>query len=106
MIEAVGQWLIWSAATPAWAYAGAVLTGAGYSLAFPAFGVEAVRRVPAAIRGTVTGAYVAFLDVALGLGSPAAGWLAGLRGYDAVFALGGGCALAALAVGVALRRKG
>ncbi|WP_313624698.1 arabinose transporter [Achromobacter sp.] len=106
LIEAFGQGLIWSAATPAWAYAGAVLTGAGYSLAFPAFCVEAVRRVPAAIRGTAMGAYVAFLDVALGLGSPAAGWVAGLRGYDAVFALGGACALAALAVGVALRRKG
>lgn len=105
LIEAVGQWLIWGSDAPVWAYVGAVLTGAGYSLAFPAFGVEAVRRVPAASRGTAMGAYVAFLDVALGFGSPAAGWMAGQRGYESVFALGGTCALAALAVGVALRRK-
>ncbi len=105
LIEAAGLWLIWGGGAPAWAYAGAVLTGAGYSLAFPAFGVEAVRRVPPASRGMAMGAYVAFLDVALGLGSPAAGWLAGVRGYAAVFALGGVCAMAALAVGVALRNK-
>lgn len=105
LIEAAGQWLIWGGGSPGWAFAGAVLTGAGYSLAFPAFGVEAVRRVPAASRGTAMGAYVAFLDVALGLGSPAAGWVAGMRGYASVFALGGTCALAALAVGIALRAE-
>ncbi|QVQ25410.1 MFS transporter [Achromobacter deleyi] len=105
LIEAAGQALIWAGGTPAWAFAGALLTGAGYSLAFPAFGVEAVRRVPAASRGAAMGAYVAFLDVALGLGSPAAGWLAGLHGYAAVYVLGGACALAAMVVGMALRGK-
>ncbi len=55
VVEAVGQWLIWSGATPLWAYGGALLTGAGYSLAFPSFGVEAVRRVPAASRGAAMG---------------------------------------------------
>ncbi|ASC64627.1 arabinose transporter [Achromobacter denitrificans] len=105
LIEAVGQWLIWSAVSPAWAYAGALLTGAGYSLAFPAFGVEAVRRVPAASRGAAMGAYVAFLDIALGLSSPAAGWLAGAHGYGAVYAMGGGCALAAMLVARALRNR-
>lgn len=104
VIEAVGQWLIWSGATPAWAYGGALLTGAGYSLAFPAFGVEAVRRVPAASRGAAMGAYVAFLDVALGISGPTAGWLAGARGYGAVYLMGGACALAAVAVAWALRR--
>jgi MFS family permease len=105
LIEAAGQWLIWSGATPAWAYAGALLTGAGYSLAFPAFGVEAVRRVPAASRGAAMGAYVAFLDVALGLSSPAAGWLAGAQGYGAVYVMGGACALAAMVVAMALRGR-
>jgi len=105
LIEAAGQWLIWTGTTPAWAYAGALLTGAGYSLAFPAFGVEAVRRVPAASRGAAMGAYVAFLDVALGLSSPAAGWLAGEQGYGAVYAMGGACALAAMVVAMALRTR-
>lgn len=104
LVEAVGQGLIWSAMAPAWAYGGALLTGAGYSLAFPAFGVEAVRRVPAASRGAAMGAYVAFLDVALGLSGPLAGWLADARGYGAVYGMGGVCALAAVGVAVALRR--
>lgn len=105
LIEAVGQWLIWMGPTPAWAFAGALLSGAGYSLAFPAFGVEAVRRVPPASRGAAMGAYVAFLDVALGIASPAAGWLAGMRGYGAVYALGGACALGAVFVAMALRGR-
>lgn len=88
LIEAAGQWLIWMGPRPAWAFAGALLSGAGYSLAFPAFGVEAVRRVPPASRGAAMGAYVAFLDVALGIASPVAGWLAGVQGYGAVYALG------------------
>lgn len=104
LIEAVGQWLIWHSATPVWAYAGACLTGAGYSLAFPAFGVEAVRRVPAASRGAAMGAYVAFLDVALGISGPLAGGLAGAQGVGAVYAMGGACALAAVFVALALRR--
>ncbi|CAB3913963.1 putative MFS-type transporter YfcJ [Achromobacter insuavis] len=105
LIEAAGQWLIWMGPTPAWAFAGALLSGAGYSLAFPAFGVEAVRRVPPASRGAAMGAYVAFLDVALGIASPAAGWLAGMQGYGAVYALGGACALGAVFVAMALRGR-
>lgn len=105
LIEAAGQWLIWMGPTPAWAFAGALLSGAGYSLAFPAFGVEAVRRVPPASRGAAMGAYVAFLDVALGIASPVAGWLAGVQGYGAVYALGGACALGAVLVAMALRGR-
>ncbi|GFN27312.1 hypothetical protein ADE_30100 [Achromobacter denitrificans] len=67
--------------------------------------MEAVRRVPAASRGAAMGAYVAFLDIALGLSSPAAGWLAGAHGYGAVYAMGGGCALAAMLVAMALRNR-
>ena len=46
IIEAAGQLLIWGADTAVMAYIGAALTGFGYSLAFPGFGVEAVRRAP------------------------------------------------------------
>lgn len=45
-IEALGQLLIWAADTASTAYLGTALTGLGYSLAFPGFGVEAVRRAP------------------------------------------------------------
>jgi len=68
-----------------WAAVGAVLTGIGYSLVYPGFGVEAVRRAPPQSRGLAMGAYTAFLDVALGLGSPALGLIAGSAGLGAVF---------------------
>ena len=100
-IEAVGQLLIWGADTAAIAYLGAALTGFGYSLAFPGFGVEAVRRAPPHTRSLAMGAYVAFLDIALGITSPLAGALAGARGIGAVY-LAGAIAVA-LSMVVALR---
>ena len=47
LIEALGQALIWLAVRPEMALAGAALTGFGFSLVYPGFGVEAVGRVPA-----------------------------------------------------------
>jgi MFS family permease len=41
VVEACGQILLWLAHTPAIAFAGAIMTGTGFSLVFPAFGVEA-----------------------------------------------------------------
>jgi len=64
---------------------GAALTGFGYSLVYPGFGVEAVRSAPADNRGLATGAYTAFLDVALGFRTPALGLLADFTGLGTVF---------------------
>ena len=46
LIEAAGQALIWLATGLAMALAGAVLTGIGWSLVYPSFGIEAVHRAP------------------------------------------------------------
>lgn len=100
-IEAVGQLLIWGADTVSLAYLGAALTGFGYSLAFPGFGVEAVRRAPPQTRSLAMGAYVAFLDIALGITSPLAGAWAGAHGVGSVY-LAGAIAVA-LALLVAMR---
>jgi MFS family permease len=85
IIEAVGLGLLWLAPGPATAALGAALAGFGYSLVYPALGVEAVRRAPAQSRGLAMGAYTVFLDVALGFGSPALGLIAGWAGLGAVF---------------------
>lgn len=85
LIEAVGQALIWLATWPVMALIGAALTGFGFSLVYPGFGVEAVRRVPAQSRGLAMGAYTAFLDAAQGLASPALGLVARGAGLSAVF---------------------
>jgi MFS family permease len=85
LIEAAGLALIWIAPSSTLAVAGAVLTGFGYSLVYPGFGVEAVRRAPPQSRGLAMGAYTAFLDLALGLASPALGLVADNAGVAAVF---------------------
>ena len=85
LVEALGLGLIERAPGLALGLTGAALTGLGYSLVYPGLGVEAVRRVPADSRGLAMGAYTAFLDVALGLSTPALGLLASAAGFGAVF---------------------
>ena len=80
--------LIWAAPGRALAVGGALLTGFGYALVYPGLGVEAVRRAPPESRGLAMGAYTAFLDVALGFGSPALGFVAGWEGLSSVFLTG------------------
>ena len=104
LIEAAGQALLWLAPSFLIALIGAGLTGFGYSLVYPGFGVEAVRRAPAQSRGLAMGAYTAFLDVALALASPALGLIAAMSDIGTVFLAS---ALSVLcAAPVALRLKG
>jgi MFS family permease len=98
VIEAAGQALIWLAARPEMALAGAALTGFGFSLVYPGFGVEAVRRVPASSRGLAMGAYTAFLDLAQGLASPALGLIATGAKLNIVFLVSGVTVLGAALV--------
>ncbi|PKA11834.1 MFS transporter [Leptospira meyeri] len=83
-----GQGLLWQANHSSLAFLGAALTGFGYSLVFPAFGVEAVKNMEAKFRGVALGAYVAFFDLALGVTGPLAGFVAKQFGYAAVYAFG------------------
>ena len=85
LIEATGQALIWLAPFATLALVGAALTGFGYSLVYPGFGVEAVRRAPPESRGLAMGAYSAFLDLTLGLASPALGLIGAATGLNALF---------------------
>lgn len=84
---------------------GALLTGFGYSLVYPGFGVEAVRRAPPESRGLAMGSYTAFLDLALGLSSPALGFLASRAGTGRVFMASSIVVLAASSVALWLQRN-
>ncbi|WP_262265055.1 arabinose transporter [Pantoea dispersa] len=105
LIEACGQLLIWRADDAQLVYFGAALTGFGYSLAFPAFGVEAVRRAPPHTRSLAMGAYVAFLDIALAVTSPLAGALAAQRGVASVYLAGAIAVALAMLVALSLMAR-
>jgi MFS family permease len=93
VIEAIGQATIWDAPIEIVAFVGALITGLGCALVFPALGVEALKRVPPANRGSAMGAFVAFLDIAYGISGPVAGVIAGQFGYAAVYLFGTASAL-------------
>jgi MFS family permease len=104
-IEAAGQYLLWTAFSPAMALTGAFLTGLGCSLMFPAMGIEVVRRVPPHLRGTAAGGLAAFQDLAFGFTGPATGLLADQFGYGVVFFIGGLAASLGFAMVITIARK-
>lgn len=104
-VEVLGLLLLWLAFDPWMALAGAALAGFGFSLVFPALGVEAVGRVPAGSRGAALGAYSAFLDLSLGITGPVAGLIVTGFSYAAIFLFAALGALAAIGISMLLRRQ-
>lgn len=104
-IEAVGLLLVWQASIPQVALIGAALTGMGFSLIFPALGVEAVALVPPSSRGTALSVYSVFLDVALGVTGPLAGFVAGGFGFAAVYLFAAMASVFGVALSVVLYQR-
>ena len=95
-VEFLGLMLLWLGHTEPLAFAGAALTGFGFSLVFPALGVEAVRHIPPQDKGTALGAYGVFMDFALMIIGPAAGAIIGGFGYPPIYLFAGCSVLVAL----------
>lgn len=95
-VEALGLLMLWQAPSAELALAGAALSGFGFSLVFPALGVEAVNQVSAANRGAAVGAYSLFIDLSLGITGPLVGAVAAGFGFASMFlfaAAAAGCGL-------------
>lgn len=103
-VESTGILLLWLAGSPWIALTAAAIAGFGFSLVFPAIGVEAVRRVPEKNRGTALGLYTGFSDVSFFLVGPTAGAVIGVWGYSSAFLFALICVLVALGITVALHR--
>ncbi len=85
LLECLGLLIIWQADSAWLVGVGAFLTGSGFSLVFPALGVEAVKRVERQDQGSALGTYSAFLDLGLGLTGPVAGLFIGHWGMQSVY---------------------
>lgn len=83
--ESAGLLVLWLAHVPHIALIGAGLTGLGFSLVFPALGVEAVKLVPASNKGAALGGYGLFIDLSLGLTGPLVGGVASHFGMQYIF---------------------
>ncbi|PTT86824.1 MFS transporter, partial [Pseudomonas sp. HMWF005] len=101
-VETLGLLLLWLAPDAHWALAGAALSGFGFSLVFPALGVEAVNLVPASSRGAAVGAYSLFIDLSLGITGPLAGAIAAGFGFASIFLFAALASLSGLALSVYL----
>ena len=85
LVETVGLAILWLAPTSLLALVGASVTGLGFSLVFPALGVEAVRLAPVANQGSALAAYGLFIDISLGITGPLVGFVAGEWGMHRIF---------------------
>jgi MFS family permease len=101
-VESLGMLLLWRASSPWMAFSAAALAGFGFSLVFPALGVEAVKRVPVNNRGSALGVFTAFSDVSFFLIGPLAGAVIGVFGYSSVFLFAAVCVLASLGIAMVL----
>lgn len=85
-VETLGLLVLWQATVPFAAAAGAGLAGFGFSLVFPALGVEAVKLVPPSNKGTALAAYGLFIDLSLGVTGPLLAAFAGHFGMRHIYA--------------------
>ena len=104
-MEIAGLLFLWLANVPALAFAGAAITGFGFSLVFPALGVEAVNCVTPENRGSALGVFTAFADLSLGMIGPLVGLIVAGLGYAPIFLFAALMAAVSLGMTLVLHRR-
>lgn len=105
VIEALGLSVLAWGPSAFWANAGAALSGAGFSLLFPALGVGAVEQVGPENRGAAIGAFSVFLDIAIGVSGPLLGLVIPLWGYGVLFQITAVCCVLGAGLCLVLQRR-
>jgi predicted MFS family arabinose efflux permease len=83
--EIIGLALISVPVSVWFAAIGAAITGLGFSLVFPALGVEAVKLFSSSNKGSALAAYGLFIDISLGITGPLVGLVAESVGMKWIF---------------------
>ena len=96
VVIAIGLSLLVFGGTRAWLLASALVFGAGFGTAYPAFIGYTMRHVSPARRGAAFGAILACFDTGIGTGSTSMGWIIEHYGFSRAF--GTAALLSALAL--------
>jgi MFS family permease len=104
-LESAGLMILWLANIPHVALIGAGITGLGFSLIFPALGVEAVKLVPASNKGAALGGYGLFIDISLGITGPLIGAVTSRFGMGYIFPFSMGMVLIGLLLALRLHNR-
>ncbi|WP_392562001.1 MFS transporter [Orbus sturtevantii] len=96
IVESIGQLLLWQATEQSIAIIGALLTGIGCSMIFPAMGAEVIKKITPNQRGIAMAGFAAFQDLSYALTAPVIGLFVDLYGFSIVFFIGLLAALFAL----------
>lgn len=98
--EVLGLLVLWMADSAIMGLIGAGLTGLGFSLVFPAMGVEAVKLVPPSNKGAALAAYGVFIDISLGITGPLVGLVIDNWGMQNIFEFSSVMVFVGLGVGL------
>ena len=104
-VEIVGLLLVGFAVEPWMAKAGTFLTGAGFSLVFPALGVVAVKMVPQQNQGSALATYTVFMDLSLGITGPLAGIMMAYAGVSVIYLVAAALVCIALLMAWQLKKR-
>lgn len=104
-IEILGLLLVGFADTSLMAKVGTFLTGAGFSLVFPALGVVAVKAVPQQNQGSALATYTVFMDLSLGITGPLAGMVMAWAGVSVIYLAAAGLVMLALLLAWRLKKR-
>lgn len=104
-VETCGLLLVGLAVDPWMVKLGVFLTGAGFSLIFPALGVVAVKAVPQHNQGSALATYTVFMDLSLGVTGPLAGLLMAWAGVSSIYLAAAGLVAVALLLAWRLKQR-